>query len=82
METNADGTAPTVSYALYESTKEDVGYQLVSGDLTESLPSPYRTKELCRRYYKVCPVLTVDGKQFTGSLCEQPALVTTGLRND
>ena len=82
VETNADGTAPTVSYALYESTKEDVGYQLVSGDLTETSRTLTGTKELCRRYYKVCPVLTVDGKQFTGSLCEQPALVTTGLRND
>lgn len=82
VETNADGTVPTVSYALYESTQQDVGYQLVSGDLTETTRTLTGTKELCRRYYKVCPVLTVDGKQFTGSLCEQPALVTTGLRND
>lgn len=82
VETNADGTVPTVSYALYESTQQDVGYQLVSGDLTETSRTLTGTKELCRRYYKVCPVLTVDGKQFTGSLCEQPALVTTGLRND
>lgn len=81
-ETNADGSAPKVTYALYESDKPEVGYQLVAGDFQETSRTLTGTKELFRRYYKVCPVLTVDGKQFTGSLCDRPVQVTTGLVNN
>ena len=82
QESNADGTAAKVTYALYESTKPDVGYQLVMEDLEETSRTLISTKDLSRRYYKVCPVLTVDGKKFTGSLCDQPAQVTTGVVNN
>ena len=82
QETNADGSAPKVTYALYESAKPEVGYQLVAENLEDTSRTLTGTKELFQRYYKVCPVLTVDGKKFSGSLCDQPVQVTTGLVNN
>lgn len=82
QETSADGSQAEITYGLYESTKPDVGYQLVRGDLKENSYAITATKQAARRYYKVCPVLTVDGKEFTGSLSKQPAAVVSGVVND
>ena len=60
--TNADGSAPAVSYIVYCSDKADGGYEAVADGITQTGYTHTGLAARTTRYYKVTAVVTMDGK--------------------
>lgn len=65
-ETNADGSAAKVAYALYAADSEDGDYTAVTEQIEETSYTHSGLSGSTTKYYKVETILTVDGKDYTG----------------
>ena len=75
--TNADGSAPAVSYIVYYSDKESGSYEAVAEGITETSYTHTGLAAKTTGYYKVTAVVTMDEKDFEGPLPEAPVSATT-----
>lgn len=75
--TNADGSAPEVSYIVYYSDKESGSYEVVAEGITETSYTHTGLAAKTTGYYKVTAVVTMDEKDFEGPLPETPVSATT-----
>lgn len=75
--TNADGSAPAVSYIVYYSDKESGSYEAVAEGITETSYTHTGLAAKTTGYYKVTAVVTMDEKDFEGPLPETPVSATT-----
>lgn len=75
--TNADGSAPAVSYIVYYSDKESGSYEVVAEGITETSYTHTGLAAKTTGYYKVTAVVTMDEKDFEGPLPETPVSATT-----
>lgn len=75
--TNADGSAPAVSYIVYYSDKESGSYEVVAEGITETSYTHTGLAAKTTGYYKVTAVVTMDEKDFEGPQPETPVSATT-----
>ena len=75
--TNADGSAPAVSYIVYYSDKESGSYEAVAEGITETSYTHTGLAAKTTGYYKVTAVVTMDEKDFEGPQPETPVSATT-----
>lgn len=75
--TNADGSAPAVSYIVYYSDKESGSYEVVAEGITETSYTHTGLAAKTTGYYKVTAVVTMDEKDFEGPQPEAPVSATT-----
>ena len=75
--TNADGSAPAVSYIVYYSDKESGSYEVVAEGITETSYTHTGLAAKTTGYYKVTAVVTMDEKDFEGPQPEAPVRATT-----
>ena len=75
--TNADGSAPAVSYIVYYSDKESGSYEAVAEGIKETSYTHTGLAAKTTGYYKVTAVVTMDEKDFEGPLPETPVSATT-----
>ena len=75
--TNADGSAPAVSYIVYYSDKESGSYEAVAEGITETSYTHTGLAAKTTGYYKVTAVVTMDEKDFEGPQPEAPVSATT-----